>query len=131
METSVHFRVVGYEVLSAMRYGKKAYRATVEIEVGGNRHQEVSDGSSSFNALDTAIRKALGNYFPEKLKDILVHGYYWVNMDHGKGADAEAKATVIFKKDKVAWVGEGIAEDLTYANLLALARGYRHAVDLP
>ena len=59
--------IVDYTVLSEQRDGpaSSSAEATVKVRVDGEVVHTVAEGNGPVNALDTALRKALGEFFPQ------------------------------------------------------------------
>jgi 2-isopropylmalate synthase len=60
------FRILDYTVLVEQREGRELLaEATVKVEVAGEVLHTAADGNGPVNALDAALRKALGAFYPE------------------------------------------------------------------
>ena len=59
------FRIVDYTCLVEQRDGRELLaEATVKVEVDGEMLHTAADGNGPVNALDAALRKALGAFYP-------------------------------------------------------------------
>jgi 2-isopropylmalate synthase len=60
------FTIVDFTVIVEQREGAPGRaEATVRVEVAGERLHTAADGNGPVNALDRALRKALGAFYPQ------------------------------------------------------------------
>ena len=87
------FRLESWRVIVEQRAdGKVETEATIKIWVDGERYVRTAEGNGPVNALDAALRAAIGEIHPH-LKDIELVNYKVriLDEDHGTGAiDARA-----------------------------------------
>jgi 2-isopropylmalate synthase len=69
------FRVEAYHVSMRREGVSSVCEATVKIRVDGRLAHKVAEGDGPVNALDSALRRALLEFFPEKLKKVVLTDY--------------------------------------------------------
>ena len=101
--------------------------ATVKVEVNGEQLHTASDGSGPVNALDRALRKALGAFYPQLDAVHLVD--YKVRILDGASATA-AKTRVVIESvaGGEAWSTMGVGENIIAASATALADSLEYAL---
>ena len=92
------FRIVDYTCLVEQRDGRELLaEATVKVEVDGEVLHTAADGNGPVNALDAALRKALGAFYPQLDAVHLVD--YKVRILDGGAATAARTRVVIDSAD--------------------------------
>jgi 2-isopropylmalate synthase len=96
--------------------------ATVKLEVAGQIHHTVSAGHGVVNALDGALRKALGPSFPALEKMQLID--YKVRIIDGEEATAAKTRVLIVNSDgHSTWGTVGVSDSIIEASWIALTDG--------
>ena len=93
--------------------------AVVKVDVNGETRMAAADGNGPVNALDKALREALGNFFPELTKVVLTdYKVRVLETNHATGA----KVRVIIESSdgNSSWRTVGVSTDVIEASLLAL-----------
>ncbi|MDR3319194.1 MAG: citramalate synthase [Clostridiales bacterium] len=94
--------------------------ATVKIRVQDKTHLLAAQGDGPVNALDLALRKCLGTFYPEISSMTLVD--YKVRVLDGKAATAAVVRVLITTTDgRETWTTVGVSEDLIQASFKALS----------
>ena len=122
------FKVLDFTVVVERRDGTSTRaEATVKVEVGGEQLHTASDGSGPVNALDRALRKALGAFYPQLDAVHLVD--YKVRILDGASATA-AKTRVVIESvaEGDAWSTMGVGENIIAASATALADSLEYAL---
>ena len=92
------FRIVDYTCLVEQRSGRELLaEATVKVEVDGEILHTAADGNGPVNALDAALRKALGAFYPQ-LDDVHLIDYK-VRILDGEAATAARTRVIIDSSD--------------------------------
>ncbi|MFO0966917.1 MAG: alpha-isopropylmalate synthase regulatory domain-containing protein [Gemmataceae bacterium] len=100
--------------------GRPVTEATVKVRVGDAVQHTVSEGDGPVNALDGALRKALGTYYPSLGGMQLVD--YKVRVVNNRAGTAARVRVVIESRDKQdVWGTVGVSENIIEASWLALA----------
>ena len=122
------FQVLDFTVVVERRDGTSTRaEATVKVEVNGEQLHTASDGSGPVNALDRALRKALGAFYPQLDAVHLVD--YKVRILDGASATA-AKTRVVIESvaGGEAWSTLGVGEHIIAASATALADSLEYAL---
>lgn len=101
--------------------------ATVKVRVGNTVHHTVADGDGPVNALDGALRSALGRSFP-KLKKIRLTDYKVRILDGVAGTAAKTRVLIISSDGKREWGTVGVSENIISASLQALVDSMEYAL---
>jgi 2-isopropylmalate synthase len=122
------FRIVDYTCLVEQRDGRELLaEATVKVEVDGEVLHTASDGNGPVNALDAALRKALGAFYPGIDAVHLVD--YKVRILDGGAATAARTRVVIDSADGArTWSTMGSDTNIIAASAAALADSLEYAI---
>ncbi|MDE0160677.1 MAG: citramalate synthase [Acidimicrobiaceae bacterium] len=106
--------------------------ATVKLWVDGERRVAVGEGNGPVNALDTALRNALGDRYPA-LHNISLTDYKVRVLDTQKGTGAVTRVLIDSTDRRKVWTTIGVSENIIEASWQALADsvvyGLLHADD--
>ena len=106
--------------------------ATVKVWVGGERCVAVGEGNGPVNALDTALRAALGDRYPA-LENISLTDFKVRVLDTQKGTGAVTRVLIDSTDRRKVWTTIGVSENIIEASWQALADsvvyGLLHADD--
>lgn len=101
--------------------------AVVKVNVDGETRMAAAEGNGPVNALDKALREALGGFFPV-LKDVSLTDYR-VRVLNGNAATAARVRVVIESSDgKDYWRTMGVSPDVIEASLFALIDSIDHVL---
>ncbi len=123
------FRILDFTVLSEQRAGRDLLaEATVKVEVGGEVLHTAADGNGPVNALDAALRKALGAFFPVLDGVHLVD--YKVRILDGSTAATAARTRVVIDSamGERTWSTMGSAGNIIAASAGALVDSLEFAI---
>ena len=101
--------------------------ATVKVEVGGTVYHTAASGNGPVNALDAALRKALGPRFPS-LDDVSLHDYKVRILNGDAGTAATTRVLVESGRGTTRWTTVGCSANIIEASLLALIDSLEYAV---
>ena len=88
------FRIVDYTCLVEQRDGRELLaEATVKVEVDGEILHTAADGNGPVNALDAALRKALGAFYPQ-LDGVHLVDYKVRILDGGAATAARTRVVI-------------------------------------
>jgi 2-isopropylmalate synthase len=119
----VHFKV-NDEPSYAETFG---VHAVVKVDVNGETRMAAAEGNGPVNALDKALREALGAFFPE-LKQVTLTDYR-VRVLNSEAATAARVRVVIESSDgKEFWRTMGVSSDVIEASLYALIDSIDHVL---
>ncbi|MGI9156069.1 MAG: citramalate synthase [Marmoricola sp.] len=111
------------ETLSHARPDEEAVsEATVKLRAGGARIVSTGEGNGPVNALDHALREAIGRAYPEVAKFELVD-YKVRILDQGHGTDAITRVLIETSDGASSWVTVGVGANVIEASWAALVDG--------
>jgi 2-isopropylmalate synthase len=93
--------------------------ATVKVHVGRDRMVATAEGNGPVNALDAALRQAIGPHFPA-LAGVHLVDYRVRVLDTGKGTGAVTRVLVDTADDERTWTTIGVSENIIEASWQAL-----------
>jgi 2-isopropylmalate synthase len=116
-----YFDVVSFKVISdhTDRAGLHSTVATVKVRVGDNTMVEAAEGNGPVNALDSALRKAIGAHFPA-LGGIHLTDYRVRVLDTGRGTEAVTRVLIDTSDGERVWTTIGVSENIIEASWQAL-----------
>jgi 2-isopropylmalate synthase len=116
----VFFRLESFRVIMEKREdGKVATEATVKIHVKGQRVVATGEGNGPVNALDNALRLAIGTAYPE-LEHIQLTDYKVRVLDEKKGTAAVTRVLIETGDGEKTWGTIGVSENIIEASWQAL-----------
>ena len=105
------------ETLDHREVGEEAVsEATVKLKAQGERHVVTGEGNGPVNALDQALRKAIGQAFPEVVKFELID-YKVRILDQGHGTDAITRVLIETSDGESSWVTVGVGHNVIEASV--------------
>ena len=118
-----YFDVESWRVITETRPGEEAVsEATVKLRAGGVRYVVTGEGNGPVNALDQALREAIGQAYPEVAKFELID-YKVRILDQGHGTDAITRVLIETSDGESSWVTVGVGHNVIEASWGALVDG--------
>jgi 2-isopropylmalate synthase len=118
-----YFDVESWRVITDSEPGGEALsEATVKLRAGGARVLAVGEGNGPVNALDHALRQAIGQAYPEVAKFELID-YKVRILDQGHGTDAVTRVLIETTDGASSWVTVGVGANVIEASWEALLDG--------
>ena len=93
--------------------------ATVKVYVGGERVVATGEGNGPVNALDSALRKALGDRFPE-LEGLYLTDFKVRVLEARQGTGAVTRVLIDTTNGERTWTTIGVSENIIEASWQAL-----------
>ncbi len=121
------FTVDSYHVSMRGDGDSSTCEATVKVRVGDKVHHTVAEGDGPVNALDGALRSALGKSFPA-LKKITLTDYKVRILDGVAGTAAKTRVLITSTDGKREWGTVGVSENIITASLQALVDSMEYAL---
>ncbi len=122
------FEVDGFRILMDSRYGEIDSEASIKVRnVHGELEQTAADGNGPVNALDNALRKALGSFFPN-LKNIRLTDYKVRVLDEKSATAAKVRVLIRSTDGENSWTTVGVSENVIEASLIALVDSLEYAL---
>jgi len=129
-ETGVYeplFELEGFRVITEMREdGRVVTDATVKVFVDGERYVEEAEGNGPVNALDKALRAAIGSRYPH-LADIELTNYKVRILDETHGTGAITRVLLDSTDGQEEWGTIGVSENIIEASWEALVDSLEYA----
>ena len=99
--------------------GKVSCEATLKIWIDGERYVRTAEGNGPVNALDAALRDAIGEIHPH-LRDIELVNYKVRILDETHGTGATTRVLIDASDGRSVWGTIGVAENVIAASWQAL-----------
>ena len=115
------FRLESWRVIVEKREGdgKVETEATIKIWVDGERYVRTAEGNGPVNALDKALRAAIGETYPH-LRDIELVNFKVRILDERKGTGAVTRVLLDASDGHDTWGTIGVSENIIEASWEAL-----------
>jgi 2-isopropylmalate synthase len=121
------FRVEAYHV-SMRRDGKESVvEATVKVRVDGKSAHTVAEGDGPVNALDSALRNALVQFYPH-VRKVQLTDYKVRILDTATGTAARTRVLIQSTDGKDEWGTVGVDDNIIEASLQALVDSMEYAL---
>jgi 2-isopropylmalate synthase len=115
-----YFDVESWRVITDSKPGGEAVsEATIKLLAGGARIITTGEGNGPVNALDQALRDAIGQAYPEVAKFELID-YKVRILDQGHGTDAVTRVLIETSDGQSSWVTVGVGHNVIEASWGAL-----------
>jgi 2-isopropylmalate synthase len=120
----LHHRALPFEVRAyhvSMRYeGQSSIcEAIIKVQVDGKSAHTVAEGDGPVNALDQALRGALGTFYPQ-VKAIRLTDYKVRILDSSAGTAAKTRVLIQSGDGRGEWGTVGVSDNIIEASLQAL-----------
>ncbi|MBX5468486.1 MAG: citramalate synthase [Thermoleophilaceae bacterium] len=114
------FRLESWRAIVEKREdGKVVTEATVKIWVKGERYVRTAEGNGPVNALDKALRSAIGEHYPH-LRDVELVNFKVRILDEAKGTGAVTRVLLDASDGVESWGSIGVSENIIEASWDAL-----------
>ena len=124
------FSIVDFTVIVEQHRGRPdRAEATVRVEVAGEQLHTAADGNGPVNALDRALRKALGAFYPQ-LDAVHLVDYKVRILDSGSATGAKTRVVIESAAGGSTWSTMGVGENIIAASATALADSLEYALRL-
>ena len=121
------FQLEGFRVITEKREdGKVQTEATIKVWVGGERYVRTAEGNGPVNALDVALRSAIGDRHPH-LADIALTNYKVRILDEHHGTGAVTRVLLDSSDGERGWGSIGVSENIIQASWEALVDSLEYA----
>ncbi|MDQ1391701.1 MAG: 2-isopropylmalate synthase [Acidimicrobiaceae bacterium] len=114
------FRLESFRVITEQREdGSYLTEATIKVHVADERMLATAEGNGPVNALDAALRKAIGSKYPE-LAHLHLTDYKVRVLDTAKGTGAVTRVLIDSTDGERTWTTIGVSENIIEASWEAL-----------
>lgn len=100
-------------------------RASVRIKVKGVSCEKTAEGVGPVNALDAALRQALGGFYPH-LESVRLVDYKVRVLASGQGTESVVRVHIEFAGDDHEWCTVGVSPNIIQASYEALVDGIEY-----
>src|SRR5262245_55713891 len=114
------FRVITDDPDPSSVTGDATTEATIKVHIGGERHIATAEGNGPVNALDAALRNAIGDRYPA-LAHVHLTDYKVRVLDTAKGTGAVTRVLVDSTNGDRTWTTIGVSENIIEASWQALS----------
>jgi 2-isopropylmalate synthase len=121
------FCVLGYHVSMRRDQTNSVCEANVKVDVDGETEHTIAEGDGPVNALDQALRAALGKFYPQ-LKKVRLSDYKVRILDSASGTGARTRVLIESTNGKDEWGTVGVHDNIIEASLQALVDGIEFAL---
>lgn len=122
------FEVESWRVITESHPGVDAMsEATVKLRAGGERAVVTGEGNGPVNALDHALRTAIGTLYPEIAKLELIDFRVRI-LDAAHGTDAVTRVLVEMTDGRTSWETVGVGANIVESSWEALADGVTYGL---
>jgi 2-isopropylmalate synthase len=128
-DTKPLFELETFRIISEKRAdGQTNTEATIKLLVKGQRVISTAEGNGPVNALDQALRQAIGPHYPE-LKEIHLSNYKVRILDEHRATAATTRVLIDSTDGKHVWGAVGVGENIIEASWQALVDGLEYGVN--
>jgi 2-isopropylmalate synthase len=121
------FELQSFRVTTEKREGSRVEtEATIKVVVDGERYVEVAEGNGPVNALDRALRAAIGTRHPH-LADVELTNYKVRILDENHGTGAVTRVLLDSTDGQREWGTIGVSENIIEASWEALVDSLAYA----
>jgi 2-isopropylmalate synthase len=122
------FRLESFRVITDKREdGRVQTEATIKVWAKGERLVRTAEGNGPVNALDRALRDAIGDLYP-RLRDIELVNYKVRIIDEHKGTGAVTRVLIDASDGEETWGSIGVSENIIEASWEALVDSLEYAM---
>ncbi len=121
------FTVDSYHVSMRSNGASTICEATIKVRVGDTVHHEAAEGDGPVNALDGALRRALGKSFP-RIRKVRLTDYKVRILDGVAGTAAKTRVLISSTDGRRDWGTVGVSENIITASLQALVDSMEYAL---
>ncbi len=113
-------KLPGAEGGDATAAGTFTCEASIKVLVAGDTVMTAAEGNGPVNALDAALRKAIGSHYPE-LERVHLTDYKVRVLDTWKGTGAVTRVLIDSADGETTWTTIGVSENIIEASWQALS----------
>lgn len=123
------FEIQGFQVHCDKVGEDCAALATVKLSVNGTNILEAAEGNGPVSALDSALRKALVNFYPS-IAHFYLTDYKVRILDGGAGTGAKTRVLVESSNGQQRWTTVGVSTNILDASCQAVVEGLEYGLVL-
>ena len=119
------FKVEGYHVSVRRDRSISVCQASVKVQVEGVTEHTIAEGDGPVNALDSALRRALMQFFPQ-LKQVQLEDYKVRILNSTAGTGARTRVLIESTDGKEEWGTVGVHDNIIEASVQALCDSFEY-----
>ncbi|MGI8858824.1 MAG: citramalate synthase [Rubrobacteraceae bacterium] len=124
------FELESFRIISEKRAGgETTVEATIKLYVKDKRVISTAEGNGPVNALDSALRKAIGPHYPE-ISEIHLANYKVRILDEHRATAATTRVLIDSSDGKRVWGAVGVSENIIEASWQALVDSLEYGVNV-
>jgi 2-isopropylmalate synthase len=128
VQSTKFFAIESWRVIVEQRQDRsQVSEATVKLHAKGERIISVGEGNGPVNALDTALRNALGQIYPE-LAELELSDYKVRILEGDHGSDSRTRVLISTTDGKEEWATVGVQENIVAASWNALVEAVTYGL---
>jgi 2-isopropylmalate synthase len=125
------FRLESFRVIAEKREdGRVMTEATIKVHVKGHRYIATAEGNGPVNALDKALRIAIGRFYPA-LEAVQLADFKVRVLDEKKGTGAITRVLIESSDGDKSWGTVGVSENIIEASWEALVDSVEFGLSHP
>lgn len=113
------FKVLDFKVISGNPQNELSASAMIKVQVDGQVEMTAAEGNGPVDALDKALRKALGVFYP-CIRDLSLSDFKVRVIDTGKGTASCVRVSIVSTDGQTSWGTVGVSENVLEASWQAL-----------
>ena len=113
------FNLLGFKVIVEKRQNALISEATIKLKINNKLEHTASEGDGPVNALDSALRKALVNFYPT-LSQMHLTDFKVRVLDEKSGTAAKVRVLIQSQDEDEDWSTIGVSENIIEASWQAL-----------
>ena len=122
------FELKGFRIIVEKHgEGPTFSEATIKLTVDGVEELTAAEGDGPVNALDSALRKALGRFYPE-IRDFRLVDYKVRVLEENRGTAAMVRVLIETSDGRTAWGTVGVSENIIEASWQALVDSLEYGI---
>ena len=122
------FTLIDYTANVEHRHGRGMFsEATVKVQVGDEIFHEVAEGNGPVNAMNSALRKAIEQFYP-RLGAVHLTDYKVRILDSKSGTAAMVRVLIDSTDGERSWTTVGASTNIIEASWIALADGVEYFI---
>ncbi|MEA5467377.1 citramalate synthase [Spirulina sp. 06S082] len=125
------FELKGFQVTCDILQGVQSISsnalATIKVNVKGEDLLEVAEGNGPVSALDAALRKALGKFYPE-IATFHLTDYKVRILDSNSGTSAKTRVLIESSNGEQRWTTVGVSTNIIDASYQAVVEGIEYGL---
>jgi len=121
------FTLKGFRIISEKKEDsdKTVCEASIKVEVNGKTAHTAANGTGPVGALDSALRKALEQFYPE-IREVQLTDYKVRVLDEKAGTGAPVRVLISQKRRDEDWGTVGVSENIIEASWQAMVDGIEY-----